>query len=138
MYGTTGDAVLGDRQLLLVPATATITAAGSAAHVSFSLATDAAEPEHFRLEFAAPPGRQLEAGRNYVRAQRVTLREPGRPGVLVANDTHACVEPTTSGSFEVRDLAVGPDGNVRRAWIVYEISCNGSTPLTGEIRYGMP
>ena len=45
----------------------------------------------------------------------------------------------SSGAFEIRELVVGPDGKVQRAWVLFEQRCNARAPgAFGEIRIGMP
>jgi len=46
---------------------------------------------------------------------------------------------TSHGSFEITDLATGPDGKVTRPRAVYEQHCEEQPPAAyGEVRYGFP
>lgn len=86
----------------------------------------------YRLEFAAPPGQQLQAG-TYLNAERAVFRSPGHPGIDIAGNGNGCHR--VSGQFRVLDIA--PD--LSRLWLVYEHHCErGPGALFGEISIGMP
>lgn len=91
----------------------------------------------YRLEFAAPSGQKLVPG-HYGRAERYLFAD-GRPGMDIGADSRGC--NTLRGSFDVLDLAYGPNGDPSRLWITFEQSCSDGTlgnSLYGEIRINQP
>ena len=90
----------------------------------------------FTLEFSAPKGETLKPG-VYEDAQEVGFQDAGRPGLGVTGNGHGC--NLIDGRFEVRELDVTPEGDIKRLWIVFEQHCDGSLPAAyGEVRFGMP
>jgi hypothetical protein len=77
--------------------------------------------EAYSLRFAAPSGSTLGPNGVYTRAQRLTGREAGRPGIDISGGSRAC--NTQAGQFEVTEIA--PD--LSRLWIVYEQHCEGGS-----------
>jgi hypothetical protein len=68
----------------------------------------------------------------YPNAQR--FAGPNYPGLAVAADSRGC--NTSTGSFEIKQLARGPDGTILSLWATLEDHCEGMAPaLRGEIRF---
>ncbi|MDA0181607.1 hypothetical protein OJ997_14980 [Solirubrobacter phytolaccae] len=92
------------------------------------------EGDNFDLEFGAKRGEPLVPG-VYTGAEN--FGDPAKPKIQIHGDGRAC--NFASGSFEVRELAIGADGTVQRAWILYEQVCEqGRQRLFGEVRIGAP
>lgn len=135
IYGGLGQWLIEGHQFLLLPPEAEISVSGTAADMTFTAVRAGQSPERFSLRFAAPPGRTLAKGDHYVRAKAPATRGQGEPGLAITFDDEGCA--ATAGAFEIRDLLVGADGRVQRAWITYEEGCEGHRRI-GEVRYGMP
>ncbi|MDA0181608.1 hypothetical protein OJ997_14985 [Solirubrobacter phytolaccae] len=88
--------------------------------------------EIFFFTLAAPNGEPLVPG-VYARAGRSYVR--GRPEIDIWSEPRAC---EAVGEFEVRDIAVAPDGTVERAWIIFRQNCEHEPSMFGEIRIGQP
>lgn len=138
MFSEAGDYIGGGRQALFDTragdrVSASVSSDGGGFYVSVS---GGPYGESYGMSFAAPDDTPLRPG-VYVGAQRASFREAGRPGIDISGDGRGC--NTISGSFEVRELVAGVDGNVQSAWIVYEQHCEGGTSaLFGEVRIGAP
>ena len=90
--------------------------------------------EWFDFLLVAPPGRNLTRGL-YERAQTTDLYDYSRPGIDIGGNGRAC--NTTTGRFEIRDIAFNAAGVVSRLHLMYEQHCEGSvSALFGEIRLG--
>lgn len=88
--------------------------------------------DYYSFQLAAPAGTTLTRGL-YDRAQRTSFRSAGRPGIDVYGSGRGC--NTTSGRFEVRDIAFDAAGVVSRLHLLYEQHCEGgAAALFGEIR----
>ena len=91
--------------------------------------------DSYSLDIAAPPGEKLQGGL-YANAQRAAFREAGRPGLDVSGDGRGCNQ--VGGRFDVKDILVDTQGQVRRLWLTYEQHCEqGITALFGEIRFNV-
>jgi hypothetical protein len=94
------------------------------------------------FEFSSEPGTPFRRGVFRVPDSEPLFGVPGKPAIsitdLEGSRVYFC--PYHSwGDYEVRDLAVGADGQVQRAWIVYEQRCDRAAyGAFGEIRIGMP
>jgi hypothetical protein len=135
MFSDPGDYIGGGAVRLYTPANGTISVSGSTADLTVGV-SGGTNGDSFGLEFAAPYGQSLAPG-VYDRAQRAPFREAGRPGIDIGGDGRGC--NTIEGRFEVKDIAVTPEGVLQRLWIVYEQHCEGGTAaLFGEVRLGEP
>lgn len=136
MFSDPGDFIgLGHSQLFTA-ANAAITAHTQAFAIVDVEVNGGPLGDTFSLEFAAPPGQPFVPG-VYENAQRASFRTAGHPGIDVFGDGRGC--SGDDGRFEVRDVAIAPDGTVSRLWLGYEQHCEGSAPaLYGEVRIGEP
>src|SRR4051794_37994165 len=136
MFSDPGDFIgLGHSQLFTA-ANAAITAHTQAFAIVDVEVNGGPLGDTFSLEFAAPPGQPFVPG-VYENAQRASFRTAGHPGIDVFGDGRGC--SGDDGRFEVRDVAIAPDGTVSRPWLGYEQHCEGSAPaLYGEVRIGEP
>jgi hypothetical protein len=100
-----------------------------------------AEVKHW-FEFFSEPGTPFRTGVFRVPDSYPLFDTPGKPGIWISEYVGSSVFycPYHSwGAYEVRDLVVGADGKVQRAWILYEQRCNRDAyGAFGEIRIGMP
>lgn len=71
------------------------------------------------VEFSPPRGERLTAGTTYRNAQPVGAQDPGRPGLSV--ERFRC-RPTT-GSFTIKELEYGPDGEPTALWATFTLQC---------------
>ena len=94
------------------------------------------EYDEFFLGFQAARGPLVPGV--YTRARAVGGgRGAGRPGLDIWGNGRACND--LDGSFEVRELVLGPGGKVERAWVLFEQHCEGVVEaLHGEVRIGAP
>jgi hypothetical protein len=131
MVSEAGDWVgQGTDRLFDVPGTVSVSGGSSSVTVHVD-----SGPEWFNFEFAAPSGRQLEAG-EYTDANRGASK--AWPGLSVGGDGRGC--NTSRGRFIVKDIHVGSSGTVERFWALYEQHCEGpeEPALFGEVRVGEP
>jgi hypothetical protein len=137
MLSDPGDFIgLGEAKLFTPPGAA-IAARATPALGFLSVTVDGGPArDNFDFEFAAPPGALLVPG-VYENAERAAFRTAGHPGIDIGGDGRGC--NTDAGRFDLRDLAVKPDGTVARLWVGYEQHCEGFGPaLYGEVRIGEP
>ncbi|MDQ5808901.1 MAG: hypothetical protein M3320_09515, partial [Actinomycetota bacterium] len=134
MFSEPGDYIGGGVERIFHPANASISISGTASFFTVGV-SGGTRGDSYSLDFAAPPGEQLEEG-VYYGAQRASFREAGRPGIDIGGDGRGCNQ--TTGNFEVTDLETDPaTGKVIRVSLVYEQHCEGGLPaLFGEVRYG--
>lgn len=89
--------------------------------------------EGYSFRFRPPSGESF-APRNYVDVDRLgAARGPGRAGMEVEGMGRAC--NSVSGRYELKELELGPAGEVQRLWLVFQQNCeNASAAGYGEIR----
>lgn len=98
---------------------------------SFSVNFDG--PDSVSLRFATPDRKPMRRG-IYTRAERIA--GAGRSELSVLSGVAAC-DPV-AGRFEVRSWSVDASGRLRRAWVLFEQSCEDVPPVFGELRIGYP
>jgi hypothetical protein len=87
------------------------------------------------LDLVAPGGGRLHVGA-YNHA-RFFVNSTTQPGMYVSRDGET--DGTLEGSFTVRDIAFGADGQVKRLWATFAERCTCLWAYTfGEVRLGMP
>ena len=85
----------------------------------------------WRLDVAAPNDSALHVGQ-YLGASEYPNGVPSVPRMAAIYQLGFCTN--LLGSFEIRDVSIGPTGTVERFWATFVQSCDGgSTYLTGEI-----
>jgi hypothetical protein len=135
MVSEPGDYVGAGHHWFFHTGNASITVIGNAANVEVGV-SGGNRGDNFTLEFAAPPGQNLQIG-EYDRAQRAPFQAAGRPGIDISGAGRGCNR--TEGRFRVKHIATAADGKVTSLWIVYEQHCEGDTAaLFGEVRYRTP
>jgi hypothetical protein len=137
---TPGDWILNGQHRYYVPPEAVFTARVNQ-HNGMTVTVWAGD-ECWSLDFSAPNKAQLQVGA-YDNAMKYGsewggFTTPIRPGLAVGGgicgDGHAC--NTLSGSFEVKQLAFGPGGNVESFHASFVQICSEfQPPLRGEIFY---
>ena len=132
LFSDPADFVGAGQQLLFTPSNSTLVVQRKYGLVDVEVNPGGAD-HSFTLEFGAPQGRTLHRG-VYDYAVDVFGRYGPRPGITVYGDGRACDGQV--GRFEVRDIARGPSGAIKRLWIVFEQHCGLEAPgLFGEVRY---
>lgn len=127
-----GDSILGTRARLWRTGSGTMDVSRTDDGMVTVRVSGGASGEDYALDFAAPPGQQLQRG-SYVGAQRASFRTSGRPGIDVSGDGRGCNEVT--GRFTVLDAP----SDLSRLWITFEQHCEGQPPaLFGEVRINEP
>jgi hypothetical protein len=135
LYSDQGDYIGGGQQRLFHDGNATFPTSGDASHFTIVLA-GGLDDEVFTVNVAAPPGEQLQEG-TYTDAERAAFRSAGHAGLDIWGEGRGC--NTVDGSFEVKDILVGPGGEVSRLWLRFEQHCEGWQPaLFGELRWAQP
>jgi hypothetical protein len=135
LYSEQGDYIGGGQQRVFHDGNTTFQTSGDPSHLTIGLA-GGLDDEIFWVEVAAPPGEQLEEG-VYADTQRWPFQSAGHPGLMVSGEGRGC--NTLDGSFEVKDMEVGPGGQVTRLWLLFEQHCEGRRPaLFGEVRWAQP
>ncbi len=87
----------------------------------------------WNLQFKAPDGSALTRG-PYEGATRAAFSSPTGSGLDVSGSGRGC--NTLTGRFDVREVAIGPDGSVDRLAVQFEQHCEGGDPaLLGEILF---
>ncbi len=83
------------------------------------------------VRFSAPEGQQLAPG-FYPDAIRSPFNA-ALPGLSIDGQGRGC--NTLTGLFEIKQLDIGPDGELRSIWARFEQHCESAVPgLTGEVR----
>jgi hypothetical protein len=135
LYSDQGDYIGVGQQRLFHDGNATFHTSGDASDLKIFL-TGGLDDEAFTVNVAAPPGEQLQEG-VYTDAERAPFRSPGHPGLDIWGEGRGC--NIVEGSFEVKEIDVGPAGEVTRLWLRFEQHCEGWQPaLFGEIRLAQP
>ncbi len=84
----------------------------------------------WQLFFAAPANKTLAVG---VYTGATGSQSAGRPGLDVSGEGRGC--NTLTGSFEIKEIAYGPDSEILVFWATFEQHCEGAVPaLRGEVR----
>ena len=132
LFSDPADFVGAGAQLLFTPSNSTIVVQRKYGLVDVEVNPGGADND-YTLEFGAPRDHALHRG-VYDYAVEVFGRYGPRPGITIHGDGRACDAPV--GRFEVRDIARGSSGAIKRLWIVFEQHCGPSTPgLFGEVRF---
>jgi hypothetical protein len=85
------------------------------------------------LNFGAPFGQDLAVG-SYYGATRYPFQQFLEAGLDISGDGRGC--NTLTGSFQVKQLVLGPGGTVASFWAVFEQHCEGNVPaLRGSILF---
>ena len=135
LYSDQGDYIGGGQPRLFHDGNATFHTSGDASYLTIGLA-GGLDDEYFWVNIAAPPGEQLQEG-VYTDAERWPFQSAGHPGLDISGAGRGC--NTVDGSFEVKDIEVGPAGEVTRLWLHFEQHCGGRRPaLFGEVRLAQP
>jgi hypothetical protein len=135
LYSDQGDYIGLGQQRLFHDGNATFHTGGDASDLTIVLA-GGLDDEVFTVNVAAPPGEELQEG-IYADAQRAPFRSAGHPGLDIYGEGRGC--NTVDGSFEVKDIEVGPAGEVTRLWLRFEQHCEGDqAALFGEVRLAQP
>src|SRR5258708_3465708 len=126
-----GDPVGGGQLFFFAPSNGTFTVQESSTN-SVTIAFQSSPFDHyFYMTFTAPQGQRLNVG-NYAGAMGVS--GPSVPGLYVYGNGNAC--STVTGSFDVKQVSFGADGQLNAFWATFEQHCNGATPsLFGDIRF---
>jgi hypothetical protein len=112
-----------------------IQVSGDTTRAVVSVWTKAENDEPFDLTLEAPLGEKLQAGKTYAAADTPYRVE----GFADMSTSAAGCITGNGGSFEITDLATGPDGKITRLRVVYVHHCGKVPPSTfGEVRYGFP
>ena len=83
------------------------------------------------MDFAAPKGQPLKVG-TYDAARRYPFQPDTQPGLDFFGSDRGCT--TLTGSFQIRELVIGPGNTVDRLHATFEQHCEGASPaLTGEV-----
>lgn len=135
MFSQSGDYILNGGSRYYDNSNGSVVVGGDAAYVTVGV-SGGDFGDYYSMDFAAPPGKKLHPGL-YVNAQRAPFRTAGRPGIDIYGDGRGC--NVTGGRFDVKEIAVGPTGSIRRLWLTYEQHCeNDVQALFGEVRFGVP
>lgn len=128
-----GDPVGGGTTRVFSPPSATLFANSNGfGGVSVSVQEGIFPPQFWSLDFAPALGLALQQG-FYPQAERFGNPSPNAPGLLVSGNSAFC--NTIAGSFNVREIAFGPFGEIQRFAVDFEQFCDGvQQPLTGELR----
>lgn len=77
----------------------------------------------WHLNFAAPQNAQLEVGA-FENATRWPFQDPDQPGLDFSGSGRGC--NTSSGQFQVLDIAYAPTGDIDRLAVKFEQRCENS------------
>lgn len=84
------------------------------------------------LTYVQPEGQPLRPY-NHVGVQRMPFHDAGHAGLQLEGGTRSC--NSIDGRYELRQLALGPDGRPTRLWLLYEAFCDSPDHASfGEIR----
>jgi Ca2+-binding RTX toxin-like protein len=132
MFGN-GDFIGGRSQLVFDASNATIQVGGTASRLETEISS---RNESYSIEVSAPAGQTLRPG-VYTGATFPFGGASPRPAVAVYGAGRGCSRYT--GSFEIKDIEMGPTGAPARLWLLYESHCEGGQAATfGEVRYQAP
>jgi hypothetical protein len=136
MTGDPGDYIAGGRTYSYDAAAGdqlTISAGSDLRGVYLSI--NAMNGDWWSMDLRAPLGKQLAVG-SYPNATRAPFSGAGA-GIDIGGNGRGCNEIT--GSFEVADVAFGPNGYVERLDATFEQHCEGGDPaLRGRVVIGNP
>ncbi|WP_316959522.1 hypothetical protein [Streptomyces sp. TRM68367] len=113
------------------PATATITAGGTAEYVRFRVSTDSTR---WDVDLAAPVGEKLHPG-VYRNAERAAFRTGRSPGLDVSGDGRGCNE--VYGQFSVNQIETDTSGAITVLDATYTQHCESADApaLKGVVKY---